>query len=143
MSKQFIWRPKEFKTPPVDGVDIAFPVGIGPDMYYCTGQDEDGNPIFDQVGTIAFPDPSNKKIYEVTYYPQYDGPRENESQESKDAKEQYDREVQQRANEESVSQDAENGSGDNGSDADVSDTGAGTEESQRTDADQTGLLSKE
>src|SRR6478609_376431 len=128
MSKQYIWRPKEFSTGPVEGLDIAFPVGIGSDMYYYAGDDEAGNALFDQVGTIKFPDPSNKKVYEVTYYREYDGPREYESQESKDERAEYEREVEQRANEESTAPDTESaGDGDSsgGSDNPVSEGSAG------------------
>jgi hypothetical protein len=61
-------------------------------MYFKTEEDEEGNVIFDQVGKIVWPDPSNKKVYEVNYDPQFDGPRENESAESKAAREEYVRE---------------------------------------------------
>jgi hypothetical protein len=92
MSKTYIWRPKEFKTGPVEGLDLAYPVGIDDVMYFKTEEDEEGNVIFDQVGKIVWPDPSNKKVYEVNYDPQFDGPRENESAESKAAREEYVRE---------------------------------------------------
>jgi hypothetical protein len=110
----YVWRPKEFRTPPVEGLDIASPVGIGTEMYFHSGEDEEGNAIFEQVGRIRWPDPSNKTVYEVTYYPEYDGPREYESQESKDAREEYLREVQQGSTEEPTEETGLPDTGDNG-----------------------------
>lgn len=112
--KVYVWRPREFRTPPVDGLDIDSPVGIGSEMYFHSGEDEDGNAVFDQVGRIRWPDPSNKTVYEVTYYPEYEGPREYETQESKDAREAYEREIQQGSTEEPTGDDAPSVPNDNG-----------------------------
>jgi hypothetical protein len=67
----------------VDNVDLSYPIGIGSEMYYKTGEDEEGNVILDQVGSVVFPEPGNKAVYEVWYYGDYEGPRDNENEASK------------------------------------------------------------
>jgi len=87
--KFYIWRPRPFKTQLIPNFDLAKPIALDSDMYRYTEDDSDGNAVFDQIGSVYYPDPINRQVYEVTYYGDYDGPRENESKVSKEARERY------------------------------------------------------
>lgn len=95
---KFIWRPREFQTAVIETVDLTHPVGLEDQMYFYVGDDEDGNPILESVGIIAF-ETADRKKFTVHYTAEYDGPRENESAESAAKREQYlaDKKVQEEA----------------------------------------------
>lgn len=85
---KFIWRPREFQTAVIETVDLTHPVGLEDQMYFYVGDDEDGNPILEGVGIIAF-ETADRKKFAVHYTAEYDGPRENESEASAAKREQY------------------------------------------------------
>lgn len=126
---KFIWRPREFQTAVIETVDLTHPVGLEDQMYFYVGDDEDGNPILEGVGIIAF-ETADRKKFAVHYTAEYDGPRENESEASAAKREQYltDKKAQEDADAAAAAE-AEKEKSD-----DESEVESGTDEQQKDNA---------